>query len=73
MTYRLSSNTAQEIMSKFHIISSELADESAVSPAQINTGTVDVAGEIKKFKELLDMGAISQEEFDKKKDQLLNL
>jgi predicted Zn-dependent peptidase len=44
-----------------------------VSPAQINTGTVDVAGEIKKFKELLDMGAISQEEFDKKKDQLLNL
>jgi hypothetical protein len=73
MTYRLSSNIAQEILSKFHIISSELADESAVSPAQINTGTVDVAGEIKKFKELLDMGAISQEEFDKKKDQLLNL
>lgn len=29
--------------------------------------------EIKKLKELLDMGAISQEEFDKKKKELLNL
>lgn len=32
-----------------------------------------VADEIKKFKELLDMGAISQEEFDAKKKQLLGL
>lgn len=31
------------------------------------------ADEIKKFKELLDMGAISQEEFDAKKKQLLGL
>lgn len=31
------------------------------------------AEEIKKFKELLDMGAISQEEFDAKKKQLLGL
>ena len=30
------------------------------------------ADEIKKFKELLDMGAITQEEFDKKKKELLN-
>ena len=33
----------------------------------------DVAKEIKKLKELLDLGAISQEEYDKKKKQLLNL
>lgn len=33
----------------------------------------DVADELKKYKELLDMGAISQDEFDKKKQQLLNL
>lgn len=34
---------------------------------------VSVADEIKKFKELLDMGAITQEEFDVKKKQLLGL
>ena len=32
-----------------------------------------VADEIKKFKELLDMGVLTQEEFDAKKRQLLNL
>lgn len=31
------------------------------------------ADEIKKYKELLDMGAISQEEFETKKKRLLNL
>ena len=31
------------------------------------------ADELKKYKELLDMGVISQEEFDAKKKQLLNL
>ena len=34
---------------------------------------VSVADEINKFKELLDMGAITQEEFDGKKKQLLGL
>ena len=34
---------------------------------------VDAISEIKKFKELLDMGAISQEEFNQKKKELLNL
>lgn len=34
---------------------------------------VSVTDEIKKFKELLDMGAITQEEFDAKKKQLLGL
>lgn len=34
---------------------------------------VSVADEIKKFKELLDMGAITQDEFDAKKKQLLDL
>ena len=32
-----------------------------------------VADEIKKYKDLLDAGAITQEEFDAKKKQLLNL
>ena len=36
-------------------------------------GVVDAAGELKKYKELLDMGAITQEEYDAKKKQLLGL
>ncbi len=39
------------------------------APAQ----NVDVATEIKKYKELLDIGAITQEEYDAKKKLLLNL
>lgn len=35
--------------------------------------TLGVADEIKKYKELLDSGAITQEEFEQKKKQLLNL
>ena len=34
---------------------------------------VSTADELKKFKELLDMGVITQEEFDAKKKQLLGL
>ncbi len=36
-------------------------------------GRPDAAEELKKFKELLDMGAITQEEYDEKKKQLLGL
>ena len=36
-------------------------------------GSVSSADELKKFKELLDMGIITQEEFDAKKKQLLGL
>lgn len=35
------------------------------------TQAVSGADEIKKYKELLDMGIITQEEFDKKKQQIL--
>ena len=37
------------------------------------TAAVSAADELKKFKELLDSGVISQEEFDAKKKQLLGL
>ena len=39
----------------------------------VNTNEVDNIVEIKKYKELLDDGIITQEEFDKKKKELLNL
>ena len=38
-----------------------------------NNSSVSAADELKKFKDLLDMGVISQEEFDAKKKQLLGL
>lgn len=45
----------------------EKAAHSSTTPA------ASAADELKKFKELLDMGVISQEEFDAKKKQLLGL
>lgn len=39
----------------------------------LSHGQIDVADEITKFKHLLDDGTITQEEFDAKKKQLLNL
>lgn len=38
-----------------------------------NTNNFSPADELKKFKDLLDMGAITQEEFDAKKKQILGL
>ena len=38
---------------------------------QINSSTTSIADELKKFKELLDSGAISQEEFEIQKEKLL--
>lgn len=38
-----------------------------------NTNTEDPIEQVKKFKELLDLGAITQEEFDTKKKELLGL
>ena len=48
----------------------EHAEELEASKAQ---PVVSPADELKKFKELLDMGAITQEEYDAKKKQLLGL
>ena len=42
-------------------------------PQSSNTGAGSVADELLKFKSLLDMGAITQDEFDLKKKELLNL
>ncbi|MBR5012842.1 MAG: SHOCT domain-containing protein [Clostridia bacterium] len=40
---------------------------------QNGQSAISSADELKKFKELLDMGVITQEEFDQKKKQLLGL
>lgn len=43
------------------------------SPIQNRPANVDAADELKKYKELLDAGAITQEEYEAKKAQLLNM
>ena len=48
-----------------------LAQREAVNPP--NYTSTSPADEIAKYKELLDSGAITQEEFDAKKKQLLGL
>lgn len=50
---------------------SDISNESVISDQTNNI--LSAADEIKKYKELLDCGAISQEEFDVKKKQLLGL
>lgn len=63
-----SSFKLKEAMAFKDKVQSLMASQSA--PAA-NTGSASVADEIKKFKELLEAGAITQEEFDRKKSQLL--
>lgn len=50
----------------------EWETEQAAAKGQ-NTPAISAADELKKFKELLDSGVITQEEFDAKKKQLLGL
>lgn len=52
-------------------ISALIEKMKTVSPAEATT--CDPADEIMKYKQLLDTGAITQEEYDAKKKQLLNL
>ena len=48
-------------------------DLARINAQQNGANSVSSADELKKFKELLDMGIITQEEFDAKKKQLLGL
>lgn len=48
-------------------------EKAAQNTAPTSAPTTSVADELKKFKELLDMGIITQEEFDEKKKQLLGI
>lgn len=65
-SYKISMQAAQNILADFKYMKSKAAPINAPTPASS-------ADEIKKFKDLLDSGAITQEEFDAKKKQLLGL
>lgn len=71
IVYKTTYNSAQEILSVLQLICNENNLSNNID-RNINTSE-SVADEIKKYKELLDMGAISEEEFAEKKKQLLNL
>ncbi|MBO5333379.1 MAG: SHOCT domain-containing protein [Clostridia bacterium] len=55
------------------IISDEEFEAIKTQTVATSQPAVSIADELKKFKELLDMGAITQEEFDAKKKELLGL
>lgn len=67
--YHTAQSTAQSCISALEIILDEVQANS------VNTATTQnsPADEIMKYKQLLDTGAITQEEFEAKKKQLLNL
>lgn len=66
--------SAKSISDKAHEILLTLKQKNSMpQTAPNNTASVSAADEIMKFKNLLDMGAITQEEFDAKKKELLGL
>ena len=69
--YKTTYPLAQETMSIFNIISESLKQETQQNTA--DKEPISAADEILKFKQLLDAGIITQEEFEAKKKQLLNL
>lgn len=58
------------IDAEFTDIEEDISDNSAVENKDKNAG-YSAADEILKYKQLLDMGILTQEEFDKKKEELL--
>ncbi len=65
--YKEIAKQAQECLSTFQLI----CDRQKVEKENTGNSAGSVADEIKKFKYLLDEGVITQEEFDKKKSELL--
>ncbi len=69
--YKTAQASAQECLSALQIISD--SHQSEMVAQTTNQSSPSVADEILKFKELLDDGIVTQEEFETKKKQLLGL
>lgn len=67
--YKTVYNNAQEIMSILQL----MADENKDTQPQEVASTVSTADELKKYKDLLDSGAITEEEYNKVKSKLLGI
>lgn len=63
----------KEINSNFRAIKKYIEDYNSKSNATVVQNIKTPIEQIKDLKELLDMGAITQDEYDKKKNELLNL
>ena len=68
--YRGAKKEAEDIVAILASISAENEKNKESNNTLVNN---DPIAEIKRYKELLDGGIITQEEFDKKKQELLNL
>ena len=71
MLYQTCEKQAQEILSLFEVMCQ--SNKVVHSTSEVATQEQSAADEIVKFKQLLDSGIITQEEFDAKKKQLLGL
>lgn len=72
LTYKSNFKVAQECLSILQLICKSIEDEKGISyPKEVST--ISSADEILKFKQLLDSGIVTQEEFDVKKKQLLSI
>ncbi len=60
-------------IANYNQIHKEISDLILKRTSNKNSSALSGAEELKKFKDLLDSGAITQEEFDKKKKELLDL
>jgi len=78
LEYMKAFETAQKCLSVLSVLlehnkAKKAADAATAAAGQAANTQGSVADEILKFKQLLDMGAITQEEFDAKKKELLGL
>ena len=71
--YEVAFDNAQKILSFLQIICDDNKNATKSNDNSNNTLENDIPAQIKKYKELLDSGAITQEEYDEKKKQLLGL
>ncbi|WP_342512300.1 SHOCT domain-containing protein [Sporosarcina sp. FSL K6-1522] len=69
--YKAAASQAQECLSVLQLICNQ--QEAPASNSRNDNAAGSAADEIKKFKELLDDGILTQEEFDAKKKELLGL
>jgi hypothetical protein len=72
-TYKTAYSHAQECMSALQVLCNNAAALGNENPAGLPENGSSAADEILKFKNLLDSGIITQEEFEAKKKQLLGL
>ena len=72
-TFDPSVQTNEKMQEVAEYIKKKVSETKNTSSKQPVVEQTSVADEIRKFKELLDMGAITQEEYDLKKKELLNL